>query len=62
VALSTTEDEYMATTHASKKSVWLQRLCLGIRLVQQVARIDFDSRSEIFFYEEPILSFKYKEY
>jgi hypothetical protein len=27
VALSTTEDEYMATTHASKEVVWLQRLC-----------------------------------
>eukprot|EP00253_Pinus_taeda_P001735 PITA_01735 len=27
VALSTTEAEYMATTHASKEAVWLQRLC-----------------------------------
>ena len=27
VALSTTESEYMAATHASKEAVWLQRLC-----------------------------------
>jgi hypothetical protein len=34
VALSTTEVEYMAATHASKEEIWLQRLCLGIGLVQ----------------------------
>jgi hypothetical protein len=34
VALSTTEAEYMAATHASKEAVWLQRLCSGIGLVQ----------------------------
>ena len=33
VALSTTEAEYMAATHASKEAVWLQRLCLGIGFV-----------------------------
>ena len=33
VALSTTEVEYMATTHARKEAVWLQRLCSGIELV-----------------------------
>ena len=27
VALSTTEAEYMASTHARKEVVWLQRLC-----------------------------------
>jgi hypothetical protein len=43
VALSTTEVEYMATTHASKEVIWLQRLCSGIGLVQQVVRIDCDS-------------------
>jgi phosphoribosyl-AMP cyclohydrolase len=48
VALSTTEVEYMAATHASKEAVWLQRLCSGIRLVQQVVRIDCDSQSAIF--------------
>ena len=48
VALSTTEVEYMIGTHASKESLWLQRFCLGIRLVQQVVRTDCDSRSAIF--------------
>jgi hypothetical protein len=42
VALSTTEVEYMAATHASKEAIWLQRLCLGIGLVQQVVRLDCD--------------------
>jgi hypothetical protein len=39
VALSTIEDEYMETTHARKESIWLERLCSGIGLVQQVVRI-----------------------
>jgi hypothetical protein len=47
VALSTTEVEYMAATHASKEAVWLQILCLGIGLVQQVIRIDCHSQSAI---------------
>ena len=34
VALSTTEVEYMAATHASKEVVWLQRLCLEIGFKQ----------------------------
>ena len=34
VALSTTKDEYMETTHERKESVWLQRFCLGIGIVQ----------------------------
>ena len=33
VALSTTEAEYMAATHASKEAVWLQRLCSSMGLV-----------------------------
>jgi phosphoribosyl-AMP cyclohydrolase len=48
VALSTTEVEYMAATHASKEAIWLQRLCSGIGLVQQAVRIDCDSQSAIF--------------
>ena len=43
VALSTTKCEYMATTHASKEGVWLQRLCLEIGFKQQAVRIDCDS-------------------
>jgi hypothetical protein len=35
VALSTSEAEYMAATHASKEAIWLQRLCSGIGLVQK---------------------------
>ena len=48
VALSTTESEYMAATHASKEEIWLQRLCSGIGLVQKFVRIDCDSQSAIF--------------
>jgi hypothetical protein len=48
VALSTTEDEYMVATHASKEAVWLQILCSGIGLVQQAVRLDCDSQSAIF--------------
>jgi hypothetical protein len=47
-ALSPTEVEYMEITHASKEAVWLQILCSGIGLVQQVVRIDCDSQSAIF--------------
>jgi hypothetical protein len=53
VALSTTEVEYMAATHASKEAVWLQRLCSCIRLVQQAVRLDYDSQSEIFLEKNP---------
>jgi hypothetical protein len=48
VALSTTEVEYMASTHASKEAIWLQILCSGIGLVQQDVRIYCDSQSIIF--------------
>jgi hypothetical protein len=33
----------MAMDHARKKSVWLQILFLGIGLVQQAVRIDYDN-------------------
>ena len=48
VALSTTEEEYMAATHASKEAVWLQKLCSSIGLVQGAIRIDYDTQSAIF--------------
>jgi hypothetical protein len=47
VALSTTEDECMEATHASKEAIWLQILCSGIGLVQQAIRIYCDSESAI---------------
>ena len=53
VALSTTEAEYMATTHASKEVVWLQRLCSGIGFVQKGVRLDFDSQSAILLEKNP---------
>ena len=43
VALSTIEVEYMATTHASKEVVWLQRLCSGIGFVHKGLRLECDS-------------------
>ena len=53
VALSTTEDEYMVATHASKEEVWLQILCSGIGLVQQVVRLYCGSQSAIFLVKSP---------
>ena len=60
VALSTTEAEYMATTHASKEAVWLQRLCSSMGLVQGAIRIDCDSQSEIFLVNNPAYHSKAK--
>ena len=60
VALSTTEVEYMTTTHASKEVVWLQRLCSCIGLVQQYVRIDCDSQSAIFLAKNPTYHSKTK--
>ena len=53
VALSTTEAEYMAATHASKEAVWLQRLCSSMGEVQGAIRIDCDSQSAIFLAKNP---------
>ena len=44
VALSTTEAEYMATTHARKEVVWLQRLCSNMGLVQGDIMIHYDNK------------------
>jgi hypothetical protein len=45
VALSTTDVEYMETTHASKEAIWLQRLCSNVGFVEEVVRIDCDRQS-----------------
>ena len=47
IALPTTKDEYMETTHGSKEVVWLQRLYLEIGFKQQVVRLGCDSQSTI---------------
>jgi hypothetical protein len=60
VTLSTIEVEYMETTHASKESVWLQRLCLGIGLVQKDVRIECDSQSAMFLVKNPAYHLKTK--
>ena len=60
VALSTTEAEYMAATHASKEVVWLQRLCLGIGFVQKGVRSECDSQSAIFLVNNPAYHAKTK--
>eukprot|EP00253_Pinus_taeda_P021695 PITA_21695 len=60
VALSTTEAEYMAATHASKEAVWLQRLCSSMGLVQGAIRIDCDSQSAIFLAQNPAYHSKTK--
>jgi hypothetical protein len=50
----------METTHASKEVVWLQRLCLGIGLVQKAVRLDCDSQSAIFLAKNPAYHSKTK--
>ena len=60
VALSTTKAKYMATTHASKEVVWLQRFCSGIGLVQQEVRLECDSQSAIFLAKNPAYHSKTK--
>ena len=60
VALSTTEAEYMAATHASKEAVWLQRLCSSMGLVQEAIRIDCDNQSAIFLAKKPAYHSKTK--
>jgi hypothetical protein len=58
VALSTTEVEYMEATHARKEVVWLQRLCSGVVLVQNVVRLDCDNHSAIFLEKNPAYHLK----
>jgi hypothetical protein len=60
VALSTTEVEYMVATHASKEAVWLQKLCSGIRLVQQLMKLDCDNQSATFLPKNPSYHLKTK--
>jgi hypothetical protein len=50
----------MEATHASKEAVWLQILCSGIGLVQQVVRIYCDSQSAIFLAKNPTYHSKTK--
>jgi len=60
VALSIAEAEHMATTHASKEVVWLQRLCSSMGLVQEAIRIDCDSQSAILLAKNPAYHSKTK--
>ena len=60
VGLSTTEAEYMTTTHASKESIWLQRLSSSIGLIQKAVRLDCDSQSAIFLVNNPAYHLKKK--
>ena len=43
----------MASTHACKEAVWLQRLCLDIGFMQKAVRIDCDSQSAICLAKNP---------
>eukprot|EP00253_Pinus_taeda_P028497 PITA_28497 len=61
VAVSTTEVEYMAATHASKEAVWLQRLCLSMGLVHGDIKIDCDSQTTIFLAKNPAYHSKTKK-
>ena len=48
MVVSTIEDKYMVATHVIKEEIWLQILCLGIVLLHQSIRIDYDIQSVIF--------------
>ena len=43
----------MATTHACKKVVWLQRLCSDIGFMQKAMKIDYGSQSAICLAKNP---------
>jgi hypothetical protein len=47
VALSTTEEEYVATTEASKEMIWLQRFMEELGKKQENNRLYCDSESAI---------------
>lgn len=53
VALSTTEAEYMAATHACKEAIWLKRLCLDIGIKQGIVTVYCDSQSAISLAKNP---------
>ena len=50
----------MASTHASKEAIWLQRLCLEIVFKQKDVRIDCDNQSAIFLEKNPACHSKTK--
>lgn len=54
VALSTTEAEYMATTHAYKEAICLRRLCSGISVDAGKITISCDIQSAICLAKNPI--------
>lgn len=53
VALSATEVEYRAATHASKETIWLKRLCLDIEIKQGTMTVYYDSQSAICLAKNP---------
>ena len=53
VALSTTEAEYMAATHACKEAIWLKRLCSDIGVDAGKITISCDSQSAICLAKNP---------
>jgi hypothetical protein len=50
----------MEATHESKEAIWLQRMFLGIGLVQQAVRIECDNQSAIFLAKNPTYHSKTK--
>lgn len=53
VTLSTTEVEYMETTHAYKDAIWLKGLCLNIELKQGAVTIYIDNQGAIYLVKNP---------
>ncbi|XP_056164317.1 secreted RxLR effector protein 161-like [Syzygium oleosum] len=53
VALSSTEAEYMALTHAGKEAVWLRRLCLELGFEQGAIEVRCDNQWAIYLAKNP---------
>ena len=53
VAFSTTEAEYMVSTHVCKESIWLKRLCFDIGVDAGKITISCDSQSAICLAKNP---------
>ena len=53
IALSSTEAEYMALTHAGKEAIWLRRLCLELGFKQCAIEVRCDNQWAVYLAKNP---------